>query len=266
MSPHGNLSWIPKKGDLRLQRVVEDELTKIIESPLFNKTTRMKRFLEYVVMEALAGRGDAIKGYSIGIDVFDLKTDFNPQINTIVRVQAGQLRRRLKAYYSEGSSSSPLCITLPKGQYQPVFVIQDLTDTHTTNLETRLQVLNDRPTLCIESFQDYSEEEIYERFCKCITAETIAHLGKVERYRIISDFDMDGKIIASEANLDETNLVLSGYIRRSERRVRVSFNVFSKPEGVHLISESIDCDITPETLFDLPMDLAMKITKFIVNA
>jgi len=85
--------------DIANREAVLDELQRVLNHSTFKDTKRLKRFLEYVVMETLDGRGARLKGYSLGIEVFDRADDFDPQGDTIVRVQAGQLRRRLDLYY-----------------------------------------------------------------------------------------------------------------------------------------------------------------------
>ena len=61
------------------------ELSRILASPQFTRTSRSKRFLEYIVNETLCGRGDDLKGYTIAIDVFDKSINFDSSQNTVVR-------------------------------------------------------------------------------------------------------------------------------------------------------------------------------------
>ncbi|MEM9427567.1 MAG: hypothetical protein AAGA06_12795 [Pseudomonadota bacterium] len=64
-----------------------------------------------------------MKGYSIGLDVFDKPEDFDPTIDTIMRVQASKLRSRLDLYYATEGAEDPLRILVPKGSYVPVFQV-----------------------------------------------------------------------------------------------------------------------------------------------
>jgi hypothetical protein len=68
-----------------------------------------------------SGEGDQIKEYSIALDVFGRRDNFDQDIDSIVRVQANRLRKRLAAYYSGEGAEHPLHITIPVGQYVPVF-------------------------------------------------------------------------------------------------------------------------------------------------
>jgi len=70
--------------DIANREAVLDELQRVLNHSTFKDTKRLKRFLKYVVMETLDGRGARLKGYSLGIEVFDRADDFDPQGDTIV--------------------------------------------------------------------------------------------------------------------------------------------------------------------------------------
>lgn len=78
------------------------------------------RFLRFVVDETLAGRGKQIKEYSIAIGVFGRPSSYDPQVDSLVRVQASLLRTRLSEYYSAEGSAETIRIEIPKGGYEPV--------------------------------------------------------------------------------------------------------------------------------------------------
>jgi adenylate cyclase len=96
-------------------------LENILASPTFSEMSRLRRFLEYVVTETIAGRGERLKGVVIACDVFDKTDPDEAQSTTIVRVEAGRLRRRLDDYYRQEGKNEPLKITMPKGGYVVVF-------------------------------------------------------------------------------------------------------------------------------------------------
>ncbi|EWY37023.1 hypothetical protein N825_22195 [Skermanella stibiiresistens SB22] len=101
-------------------RILE-HLDQICSTEEFRKATRSRNFLRYVVNETLAGRTDRIKAYAIAVSVLGRDESFDPQVDPIVRIEAGQLRRRLERYYLTEGSASTLRIELPKGSYVPVF-------------------------------------------------------------------------------------------------------------------------------------------------
>ena len=100
---------------------IREQLKRILASADFAKSERMSRFLTFVVEQTLAGHSDRLKGYTIGLEVFDRPDDFDPQIDSIVRVEAGRLRERLSRYYLGDGASDPVRIDMPKGSYTPRF-------------------------------------------------------------------------------------------------------------------------------------------------
>ena len=100
---------------------VREELERILGSPGFEASARNRRFLEYIVEETLAGRGDRLKGVSIAIDVFGRDATIDPEHDPVVRVEAAKLRRRLERYYLSAGREDPIRIDIPKGGYVPTF-------------------------------------------------------------------------------------------------------------------------------------------------
>jgi TolB-like protein len=100
------------------------QLARVLNSTDFDATDRERRFLGYVVDEALSGRGSRIKAYSIAVEVFGRDVSFDPQADPIVRVEAGHLRRSLERYYLTAGQADPILIKIPKGAYVPTFALR----------------------------------------------------------------------------------------------------------------------------------------------
>jgi len=100
---------------------VSAQLERILASQGFASADRASRFLRYVVERTIAGDGDQLKEYVIGRAVFDRTEDYDPRIDSIVRVEAGRLRSKLDEYYSGPGRTDSVLIQLPKGRYAPMF-------------------------------------------------------------------------------------------------------------------------------------------------
>ena len=81
------------------QTAVREQLERILHSAPFLQSQRRQRFLEYIVNETLAGRGERLKGYNIALAVFDRPQNFDPAVDPIVRIEAARLRDKLREYY-----------------------------------------------------------------------------------------------------------------------------------------------------------------------
>lgn len=102
---------------------VRQELDAILASKWFRKSTSLKDFLRFVVEQTLVGRGDEIKEFVIGHEVFHRPQAYDPRSDSIVRVQARLLRQKLDLYY-QNVPSTQVRIELPKGGYVPVFTVK----------------------------------------------------------------------------------------------------------------------------------------------
>lgn len=100
---------------------VLDALRRILAAPEFGASERNRAFLKYVVEETLEGRGARIKAYAIATTVFGRDPSFDPQLDSIVRIEAGRLRRSLEHYYLTAGLHDLVRIALPRGSYVPSF-------------------------------------------------------------------------------------------------------------------------------------------------
>jgi len=97
------------------------QLDRILASPGFANAGRLSRFLRFVVERSLAGDGEQLKEYVIGTEVFDRPADYDPRIDSIVRVEARRLRSKLAEYYDGPGAADAITIRVDKGSYVASF-------------------------------------------------------------------------------------------------------------------------------------------------
>ncbi len=100
---------------------VTEQLKRICKSDEFLRKKLLCKFLSYIVEQTLSGNENILKGYTIAIEVFEKGDEFDSQLDSLVRIHAGRLRRTLKSYYEEAGKNDLLIIQIPKGAYIPVF-------------------------------------------------------------------------------------------------------------------------------------------------
>jgi Flp pilus assembly protein TadD len=101
---------------------VRIELERLLVSRSLRDSEQLKRFLRYIVEHTLAGEGDRLKEYRLGVEVFDRDASFDPKIDPVVRMTARRLRAKLKEHYEDGGLGAPVRIEIPKGGYAASFV------------------------------------------------------------------------------------------------------------------------------------------------
>jgi hypothetical protein len=99
------------------------ELEAVLQSPSFRRAPTLANLLAYLCEKRFAGEAAQIKEYSIGVEVFRRGASFDQDSNSIVRVEANRLRKRLAEYYAGEGAPHQLHITIPIGQYVPEFVL-----------------------------------------------------------------------------------------------------------------------------------------------
>lgn len=97
------------------------ELQAVLESEEFTRAPTLARLLSYLCEKVFCGEADTIKEYSLGVEVFHRESSFDQDSDSIVRVEANRLRKRLARYYAGSGVHDRLQITIPIGQYVPKF-------------------------------------------------------------------------------------------------------------------------------------------------
>ena len=122
LASHGHVaSGSPIPFEEEKKDLVLRELDQILSSPFFRNAGRSKQFLQYVVLHRLEN-AEPLKERTIGVELFDRPNDYATGDDPVVRVQAGEVRRRLERYYRAATTEALVRIEIPVGSYSPVFI------------------------------------------------------------------------------------------------------------------------------------------------
>lgn len=97
------------------------EMESVLQSGIFGKAPRLANFFRYICERYLEGNGDQIKEYSIAFEALGRSAEFDPKKDSIVRVEAHRLRKRLDEYYAGPGANHAIHVRIPNGQYCPSF-------------------------------------------------------------------------------------------------------------------------------------------------
>ena len=109
------------------------ELQSVLQSQVFARSPGLSRLLSYLCEKSLAGEAHQIKEYSVALEVFARQESFDQDSDSIVRVQANRLRKRLAEYYAGEGRDHRIHITIPIGQYVPNFAACSTTNERPSN-------------------------------------------------------------------------------------------------------------------------------------
>ena len=112
-------SWTPANESEKA--AIQQQLEKLLATPLFHSSKRYPSFLRFVVGRFLAGQTDQLKERVLGVEVFDRPADYDTNTDPIVRVTAAEIRKRIELYYQDPKHSQEIRLFLPSGSYAPQF-------------------------------------------------------------------------------------------------------------------------------------------------
>ncbi len=101
------------------------ELERVLNSPQFRRAQKLKQFLNVTCNYHFRNQSQEITEFLIAAEAFGKGSDFDPSQDSLVRVQAREVRRRLKEYYQNEGKDSRIVLDFPVGQYAPVFTLKD---------------------------------------------------------------------------------------------------------------------------------------------
>ncbi|MGH9575026.1 MAG: tetratricopeptide repeat protein [Candidatus Acidiferrales bacterium] len=213
---------------------IREQLRRILASKAFRQVDRLQGFLSFIVEEMLAARGDKLKEFLIGVEVFGKESSFDPRMDPLVRVQARRLRARLVRYYREEGQNDEIVIDLPKGGYEPVFQRRETS----AMKRTVSAALVSRNTILVRPFDDDSSSRDLAYFCNGLKQEIIHALSGMENVRVAaSERLQDSSDPSGQMNVA---MIVTGSVRKSRDTLRITSSLIDSTSNCYLWSEVID--------------------------
>jgi len=243
---------------------------------LFSGSAVLSGFLKFIVEETLEGNSDELKEYTIAVSALGKSADFNPQIDAIVRIHAGRLRRLLSEYYTGPGRTDPIRIEVVKGTYVPVFRTQlsqelrvedngsqpepedhgsasadrvggNISSPHHSRSKLTIAVLPFR-NLCPENnyqfFVDGLGEELTRIFSLSRDISVIAHHST----RKYTTGQTDLRIIGQELGV---HYLINGTVMRNDKEIRINVGLAETLNSNQLWSKSYKHVLGTEGLIDI---------------
>jgi TolB-like protein/Tfp pilus assembly protein PilF len=216
-------------------------LDKVLASTTFSQVERLKRFLEFIANETLAGRGGQLKEYLVGTEVFGKPPTFDPRNDPIVRVQARRLRAKLAAYYASEGREDAVWLDLPKGSYVPVFHRQG----KTLGAKPVIGLPANENSIAVLPFTDQSQAGDQAYLCHGLSEEIISSLIRVESLRVVPwtrprESGMVGVLEAAEEL--GVGTIVNGSIRKFGDRLRINVHLVDAARNHYLWTHTFDRD------------------------
>lgn len=250
--------------DIEEQLIIK-QVEKICSCDDFKPKDLLCQFLSYIVSEYLAGRGKKLKGYNIGVDVFNRGEDFDPGQDALVRIHAGRLRRALDLYYLKEGKKDKIKIEIPKGAYSPRFTHNKIQEIAPINQSIdRNKHFSSLAKVAIKSFVNLSTDELCHHFSFGLSEELSVELTKYEDLSVYnfnhwaeegkSESDLKNKIKASGIRF-----VVGGTLNKIANRVKIIVHLTDSDEDRQIWGESFFIELTVENLFELQEKISKEV-------
>ena len=261
------------------EEAIRAELRQVCNSESFRKSERQKRFLTFVVEQTLGGKASEIKEPVLAMEVFDRPSDYDPKVDTIVRVEARRLRAKLAEYYASAGAADPLRIELPTGSYVPVFQAQVPPPTSTSEAPASgpgssarfgwlgaivpvILVLgagaywlnhrasaNSNPRIAVLPFQNLNSQAVDELYADGVTEALITDLAKIKRLQVISRtsvmrFKKTRQSLREIASQLQADYIVEGSFQRNGDQCRITAQLIRTSDDVHIWAEPYDLPFT----------------------
>jgi TolB-like protein len=171
------------------QEKIKEQVGRILSSSPFKNSQILSNFLSYVVSVTLAGEKETLKEYVIATKVLKKKTDFNPQLNAIVRIHARRLRNSLENYYINIGRNDPILISMPKGRYVPAFEYNRNHPTERRSSRSNFHIEKpEKPVIAVMPLRVHEEDQRILVICSVFSQDLSIEFSRFSEIAVISSY------------------------------------------------------------------------------
>jgi hypothetical protein len=98
-----------------------EQVDRIAASPVLNGSEALCNLLKFLARRSLEAPDAPVKEYQIATEVFGRSSNFDPRVDSTVRVQMSRLRAKLQEFYSTLGRDEPILVEIPKGSHAVAF-------------------------------------------------------------------------------------------------------------------------------------------------
>ena len=229
------------------QKAIREQLDRILNSGPFHQSQRRQRFLEYLVNETLAGRGERLKGYNVALEVFGRPETFDPTVDPLVRIEAARLREKLREYYGTDGQGDPIRIDLPKGTYTPQIEFRHEAAPRIARREAppTQEGSSSVPAVAVLSFDDLSADRNLGYLGDGVAEDIITALSRFPELVVVargSSFAYKGRAVDMRQVGKELGVdyIVEGSVRKDGGKLRIVSQLIDAKNGEHVWAERFD--------------------------
>ncbi len=220
----------------------------------FAAAFQLRNFLEYIVEETLAGRGDQLKERNIAVHALSRDADFDPRLDCVVRVMACKLRRALERYYHGPGVGAAWRIEVPRGGYRPKLERTDEdrglpgranTAAAPASADGLASIAADRPVLAVLPLLALTQGTEELALADAVACEACVKLRKFHWLDVLDHFvtrrwQLDSSVEPEVDHAPRCDFLLGGTCRRQGDQIRLTAQLTAAGDGHLYWAEQFD--------------------------
>src|SRR5829696_3015263 len=233
---------------------IDQQTKRILDFPTFKNSPVLSRFLEFIVAETVHKRELQIKEYSIAVNVLQRSHSFNPNVDSIVRIHAGRLRRALDEYYFTQGIYDSIVIRIPKGCYVPEFSESGTTKPHNDHYPTLLDP-GHKSLVAIFPLRTAVQKEGINEFLLTLQEQFSEQLLSLHDISVIGYYsdEVNAKIksnVLEAGKLAGADYIITGSLNYIGDQIKLVISLLVTATGVVLLCKSYGQTILSGDLFE----------------
>ncbi len=235
---------------------IRQELTRVLQSPVFSQSERLSQFLRFAIENALNNQSEALKEYVIGTEVYGRRPPYDPKHDSIVRSEARRLRSKLKQYYESDGRVDPVLIYFRLGSYVPVFRRQkESSRTASAQFSLNGDIFTEGrgESFAVIPLKDLSDTPTSSACAAALTDEIVHNMTRSEGICVASTgssqvYEQYGSDLPMLAQKLGVRRFLQGSVQQEGQRLRVTIQCV-KADGFQIFSQHIEAEPQSDEIF-----------------
>ncbi len=229
---------------------VRDQIERLLALPAIRRSPNSLKLLSHLGERLLQGR-PAPGQYELATEVMGLGRDFDPDANPLIRMQAGRLRRALRAHAEGPGAADPVRILLSSGSYALT------AESPAAPAAPRMVV---RPLVALAEFRGIGLGPAQAHLPSVLAEELALCLGGVSGLRVHGPLsrarlDQDHLDAAAAARRAGADLALDGSLQAADDGLVVRLRLLDALTGEQLWSSRRRCAEGPCQLAEMEGEL-----------
>ncbi|MEE4376511.1 MAG: hypothetical protein V2J55_03235 [Candidatus Competibacteraceae bacterium] len=245
---------------------IHGQLARLGANRDFKASERLRNLLQYLCERTLEGQQKYLTQRHLAQEVFGKNDQFDPELDAIVRIEIGKLRRALDLYYATVRQGDEVRIKIPKGSYVPQFIYQRNASSDAAEKSNA----SFRPTLAVIPLINLSADPNDAFFADGLTEELVVILTKLPELQVTPCYGAVHATTLGNGLIDLSDrlgvrFLLQGTVRRSDSRIRITARLYDAVRRTQIWANQYERNLITAELLDVQDGIAQEVSSHVAD-